>query len=106
MALPFSVSLTIVRKSVDRYGDTTANSTHNIDGCVVWPVSTTEVGGNQDVVTWQYIAIVPVDSDVLATDDVLYLGDSYSIVGHPTSWRSVFTGKQPGIELHLTAVTG
>jgi len=106
VALAFSETIAVVRQVLDRFGDEASNTTHTIDGCAVWPVTTTENIINVDIVNWTMVALVPTGSDVLATDRIAYQGTIYDVVGQPTNWRSYLTGHKPGIELHLVASTG
>ncbi len=105
--LPFAETVTIVRQTVDAYGDHTAGASHYQAGCAVWPTTGKEtIVGGMDVVVFGFTVLMPADADILPTDQVILRGITYDVDGEPALYMSPLTGTQSGIEVHLTTATG
>lgn len=59
-----------------------------VAGCSVQPGATDEILAGRDTVTIDYTAYVPPDTDVKATDRVVFGADTFTVVGEPLRWRS------------------
>ena len=102
----FAETVTVTRQTQAKHGDRTNGVAHDVDGCVVWPSTTTEVTGTQDTVTWDWVVLMPPESDVLATDKVTVRDITYDVVGEPSLYKSPLTGMQSGIEVRIQSITG
>jgi hypothetical protein len=58
----------------------------DISGCSVQPVQAPENMIDRDSVQTRWIAYVPIDGDVRATDRVIYDGATYDVDGDPMRW--------------------
>lgn len=91
----------------DRFGDATAGAHDRpVDGCVVWPTSSTEQVGLQDTVTSDITVLMPPGTDVLATDQVVVAGVPYEVAARPEVFSSPFTTVDPGVVVPLKRITG
>jgi len=91
-------------KGNDVYGETPTD----VAGAVVWPTGSTETLQRQDQVSTGLTVLLPASSPVKPTaiSAMLVRGDRYEVDGNPSDWRSPFTSRRPGYEVHLTRVTG
>lgn len=104
--LAFPETVTVIRQTVDAYGDTTAGASHEIEDCAAWPTTSTEtVAGGQDVVIFGLTLWLPPGSDILSTDKVTVRGTTYDVNDQPALYKNPHTGTS-GIEVLLTAATG
>lgn len=107
MPFPFAKTITVIRESVDAYGDHTAGTSHQVEGCVVYPTTSTEtIAGGMDVLTFGLTVVLPPGSDILSTDTVNVDGTIYRVADEPFPYQSPLTNTQSGIEAHLTAAMG
>ena len=89
----------------DKAGHTPASA--SIDGCGFDPggsVEPVEVG-RVSVVTKPTV-YAPYGSDILVGDRLVVRNVTYDVDGTPASWRSPFTGWEPGLVVELKAVSG
>lgn len=112
MVVPFGVTVTIVRQAVQTgpfLGDITGTpTTTDVDGCVIWPTSTSEMlaAGNQDTTVWDLNCLFPPRTDVLSTDAVEVDDVTYQVVGRPQKWTSALVARSAGVLVQLKAAEG
>ena len=53
-----------------------------------------------------FVLYMPAGVDLTATDRVEVRGDVYAVDGTPKVWRSPFTARRPGVEVHIRRVVG
>lgn len=90
-------------KGNDLYGETPVD----VSGAVVWPTGSTETLQRQDQVTTGLTVLLPTSAPVTVTaiSAMLVRGERYEVQGNPSDWRSPFTSRRRGFEVHLTRVT-
>lgn len=97
-----------VRNGTDRDGNdqfTTARA--EINGVPVWPLSSSEVLGSQDLSNSTLSALLPPGTDVTLIDAVEINGIRYEIDGDPNDYSvSPLTGNGAGVEVHLRREDG
>lgn len=99
---PPTETLTVVRPGgTDKFGDTLPATETPVDGCVVWPRSSTETENHSDTVIVGLSALLPTGADIRATDQVRRGTDLYNVDGEPGFWDA-----DTGIEVALTRGTG
>lgn len=104
-----TVTIAVIRRVVSTVtGDETSRTTSNIDGCHVFPTLTGTEGStfDSDTVTGDAIAVAPIGSDVLVTDQVEISGTTYEVRGSPYELASPFTGTDRGLAIPLRTMTG
>lgn len=111
MTFPDGETVTLVRRTrapdPDQFGNDVYTTTQtDITGCVVWPRGSSEVPQGQDTVTSGLTVLLPPATAVEAVDAVIVHGDRYEIDGEPAIYHSPFTGRDPGVEINLTRITG
>lgn len=108
MSFPFGITITVLRQTVDNFGNRTDGASHTIDDCCFAPRGTpTEAVGDQDTVTYSDTVFAPFGSDVLATDRIqLPDGSVWEVDGAPGNWQSPFTGSRAGMQIVLKRTTG
>lgn len=113
IGLPFlaPVDVTLISRSVsgqDGYGaDVYAEVSTDSPGWVVWPTGLgSEKVQGQDIVTDNLTALAPPGTVLASVDRVLVGGRTYEVQGTPYAWQSPFTGRMPGVQVELRAVTG
>lgn len=108
MRFPHGQTVTILRDAPkDRFGDPTGDpDATEVDGCVVWPTSSTEQTGLQDTVTSDLTVLMPIGTGVLATDRVVVGATTYDVAGAPEQFVSPFSGLNPGVVVALKRTTG
>ena len=107
MTFPFSKTVTVIRESVDAYGDHTAGASHQVGGCVVYPTTSTEtILGGMDELTFGLTLVMPPGSDILSTDTVNVDGTIYRVNGEPFEYDSPLTNTRAGVKVNLTASEG
>lgn len=103
-------TVTVLRRAAPVFptmGDYPApDSSTDVKGCAIWPTTSTETVNGQDTVVWGLTVLLPVGTDVLATDQVAFKGITYDVNGQPFTWHSPMTGHEPGVEVQLRAATG
>lgn len=117
-----STRVTIQRATSDNYNDRTWTDHHQIDGCVITPITGTEIANSGGIeLTDNRNLFAPVGADVTAYDRVLVhpvgvvtvpsndhttrRANTYEVVGTPTDWLNIFTGWHPGIQVALQKVS-
>lgn len=109
MTFPFGETLTRSRPpTANREGDRDGDrDTKDYDGCAVWPTGSAENLDLRDQVDSEYTALVPdVGADILATDQVVWRGDTYDVAGRPERFRNPFNGDDPGLLVRMNRSTG
>jgi hypothetical protein len=102
-----TVTLTArTRAGLDADGnDVFADAQRTVDGCVIWPRSSTETLNAQDTVIVGLSLWLPAGTAISATDRVTIDGLTYEVEGEPgTFGPSPFTGTTAGILVALTRV--
>lgn len=106
---PYAVTLTVQRRTRDRFGDWSDTTTHTIPGCALSPQNNGEnvSAGRRDTVTTAMLVHAPFGSDVRPSDTVsLEDGTVWEVDGDTTSYSSPFTGWAPGMRFLITRTTG
>jgi len=103
----FGETVTVIRQTENNRGDWTPGETFRVEGCAVWPTTSTEtVEGGMDIVVLGLTLLMPPYSDVLSTDKITVRGILYTVNGEPGIHKSPLTGTRAGIEVQLKAQTG
>lgn len=84
-----SDTVTVLRgRTRNTSGDLTgSDSSTDVTGCSVQPVSATESTDRGELQVTNATAYLPAGTDILATDRVQWLGDTYAVNGTPAVWR-------------------
>lgn len=113
MDAAYAGTITVGRQAKDRFGDPVGDmDTHTIDGCIPYPAGSTEVANRSDSVTTGNGVLVPIGSDIKASDVVWLPGEDTSdrprwqVDGEPGVYPSPFTGWQPGTQVELKNYEG
>lgn len=94
------------RSGTDAHGNDTWSTTESdIEGCAVWPASSTETVQGQDVVTDSVMVAVPVETVVAATDRLVIGGLTYEVEANADDYTSPLTGWAPGLVVRAKRVT-
>lgn len=121
LTTPFAITIR-VRRGGGRttMGDPKPYTYHDIDGCIRWPLQSSETNDRAATVITGFQLTVPPGADLVATDEVAFpdaRGDLpepdddaaawWSVDGKVLPWGpSPFTGWEPGKVATLTEVTG
>ena len=71
----------------------------------IWPAGASEQVQGQELTTTGQTALLPVGTDVDAIDFLVdEAGDTYEVNGTPDTYRSPFTGLDPGVFVNLQRV--
>lgn len=76
-----------------------------VDGCVVWPRTTSEDDYGRHHVIEGITVAMPAGTDVRASDAVRVRGTTYQVAGQPGVFRSPFSGAEL-VEVNLTRAEG
>jgi hypothetical protein len=107
MNFQFGETVTVYRPAKgDRTGDpATAPAPHDIQNCAIGWGNTTENHEQRETVLAWVQMYCPPGSDIKNSDRVkLPNGRTYTVDGDPVTWRSPYTGKQPGMVVRLKGV--
>lgn len=88
---PHTISVMRASTKASDYGtrdvlDWTAPAVFDVAGCSVQPVQAPEYTTDRDSITTLWIAYVPIDADVRASDRVMWGGVAYEVNGDPMVW--------------------
>lgn len=100
-------TVTVLRPAkVDNVGDPTgAPADHDIAGCAINWLSSSENTDRRETTTALVEVYCPAGADILATDRVrLPDGRVFRVDGAPASWHNPFTGWDAGIVVRLRGV--
>jgi hypothetical protein len=102
-----SDTVTVLRgKSRDNWGDGQGSDTEtDVSGCSVQPTSASEDTDSGDLLITNVTAYLPAGTDILATDRVRWLGDTYAVNGPPARWRDE-TGAEDHVQVQLLLKEG
>lgn len=108
---PNAGSVTLIRRArngVDRDGNDKFVPTRTVlTGVPVWPLSSSETLGSQDLSDSTMSALLPPGTDVTLIDAVEINGIRYEIDGDPNDYSvSPFTGNGAGVQVHLRKEDG
>lgn len=111
MTFPSGETVTLVKRELADAKDEYGNDIYTpvdvpVDGCVVWPRTSSEDVQGQDTVTAGLTVLLPPATDASSVDAVIVRGDPYEIDGEPAVYHSPFTGFDPGVLINLTRTTG
>jgi len=99
--------LSRVRSGTDTYGNDVWTTTETVvDGCIVWPRTSSELVQGQDMVIVGLTLLAPAGTTIQPTDQVKVAGVTYEVDGQPGDWTSPFTSWDAGVQVALTRVTG
>ncbi len=118
---PGAVRITVIRVTVDGWGDETLADSHQIDGCMEYRAGSNETtAGGQDVLSDYRTLLLPPGSDLGYTDRVLIhppgvdivpandkatrRANTYQVQGRPVDWTNPLTGWSPGMQADLLKV--
>lgn len=104
--IPFPKTVTVTPQTVTNFGDRTPGTGATVPGCAMWETPGVETPGAQDTVVYDATLLAPPGTVVNTTDRVTVDGFTYEVTGQPIAWQSMFTGHQPGVEIHLRRVDG
>ncbi|PRX95574.1 hypothetical protein [Allonocardiopsis opalescens] len=102
------ITVTVRRPGArDRYGDPLPGTEHTVEGCAVYPRTSTETAVTGTTVITGRTLLAPIGADI-APDDQVVLPDGslWSVVGDTGPWSSPLTGWAPGLEAALERVQG
>lgn len=102
------MTITVIRRVVNNFGDETSRTTADISGCHVFPTRTGVEGStfNSDTVSVDAVVVTPAGSDVLVTDQVAIGSRTYDVANSPYELASPFTGTDRGLAVPLRSWTG
>jgi hypothetical protein len=88
---PHTISVVRAGTKPSDYGTTLvldwdAGTLWDVEGCSVQPTSAPEFTQDRDAVLVRWVAWLPIDADVRATDRVIFDGETYDIDGEPMRW--------------------
>lgn len=113
MRNPYGVSVTVLLETEDRHGDDTltVDTTIGDDGvladCAWAPATSSETEDGRSQVIRGRTLYPPPDSGITPHHRIRFPDNSvWRVVGDVGEWRSPFTGRAPGDEVHLERVTG
>jgi hypothetical protein len=111
LLFPYSITVTVSHREVDRNGDYTVTDSYQLPGCVISLGHRSMAQENetfeQDTVRAATILYAPTGSDIRITDTVtLDDGTVWHVWGLPTNFSSPFTGWQPGMKVPLRYFSG
>lgn len=111
MTFPFGETVTLVRRvkaaEPDQFGNDVYTPTSvTVTDCVIWPRGSTEDAQGRDTITTGVAVLMQPGTAVAGIDAVLIAGQRYEVDGDPQTFRSPFTGRDPGVLLNLTRITG
>jgi head-tail adaptor len=79
---------------------------HQVSGVAVNPREVNAENGGREASEDLFVLYMPAGADVLASDRVRVRGEVYDVDGTPKVWRSPFTARHPGVEVHVRRVVG
>lgn len=84
------------KPQVDRLDEDTvqAGASHQVDGCIIWPRTSTELGRGEIVIDG-YNVFTPPNADVLASDNLVVRGVPQQVEGVPGDYR--LHGRKKGL---------
>lgn len=103
---PYGKTVTITPQTGDNFGDRTAGTPVDVDGCVVYETPGVETVGAQDTLVVTLTVIVPPGTSVASTDRITIDGATYEVASQAIEWQSPFTGTRPGVQFTARRVTG
>jgi hypothetical protein len=112
MHFPYSITVTVSHRAVNRDGDYTVTDSYRLPGCVISLMtkarsSTEQQTDERDTVTATTTLFAPVGSDIRDSDTItLDDGTVWHVWGIATSFSSPFTGWQPGMQVMLRLYRG
>lgn len=78
-----------------------------VEGCAVWPFSSSETLQNQERTNTQYSAALPAGTEVDAVDYVTWRGLDYELNGEPDRYhRNPITGSVGPVVINMLRVEG
>lgn len=90
----------------DNWGDQSGGDAGtDVSGCSVQPTSAVEDTDRGELVVTNVTAYLPAGTDILATDRVLWLGDTYAVNGTPARWRDEL-GNEDHVQAQLLLTEG
>lgn len=111
----FGESITLHSRHVtgqDQYGNDIYTSVDiPLTNVPIWPRNSSELVQGQDVSIVGLQAFLPAGTSAWTIDSITivsgaYAGRDYEIDGEPGYYRSPFTGRDPGVLVNLTRITG
>jgi hypothetical protein len=108
--LPNGRTVTVVRRQVggrDSDGnDVYTDVETDVDGCAVWPASSSELTDARDTAITGLTVLFPPGTALAATDQVRIDDEPYKVDGEPGTWTSPLSGYAAGVQASLVRVTG
>lgn len=115
MIYAFGESVTLHSRTAtgeDEYGNDVFTVTDtSLTNVPVWPRNSSELVQGEDLTIVGLQALLPAGTSVWSIDSLTvqtgaYAGRSYEIDGEPGYYKSPFTGRDPGVLVNLTRITG
>lgn len=108
MRVPFPETVTIIRASLDPYGDPTGTVETDVPGCAVSPrgLGAQTRTFDQDTTVTYLTVLFPPGTNLLSSDQIRVRGVVYRVDGVPTRDLSPISGRDYGIEASLITTTG
>lgn len=103
---PYGKTLTFTPQNTDNFGDRTAGTPVDVDGCVTYETPGVETVGGQDTLVITKNVLAPAGTVVNPTDRVTIDGDAYEVSSRAIDWQSPWTGLQPGVQFTARRVAG
>ena len=102
MSFRETISVTVERGAVDKYGDVSGSAEHEVKGCIEWPTNTSSVPGAAITTTTTRTLVAPFGADIIDGDLVtLPDGLRWRVVGDPFAWANPLTGRRFGAQVPL-----
>jgi hypothetical protein len=108
---PFSVTMTLVKRvlsgTTDAYGnDVYTEQNVTVPNCVFQPGGSGENLSFADQTNTTDTVFLPAGTDVTYLDAIIYGNDKYEVVGVPSKWQSLFSGRVSPIRVDVNKVSG